>query len=77
MSVKNIGFNYAISPTVAVSHKPQWGRFYKTLGQEEDYIYKYAKSYTEGLQGTPASLTGILGSAKHFYGDGATLFGAD
>ena len=26
--VKESGFNYAFSPTVAVSHNPQWGRFY-------------------------------------------------
>ena len=77
IGVKNTGFNYAFAPTVAVSHNPQWGRFYETLGQEEDYIYKYAKAFTEGLQGTPGSMTGILGSVKHFYGDGATLFGAD
>jgi beta-glucosidase len=47
------------------------------MGQEEEYIYQYAKRYTEGLQGTPGNYTGILGSVKHFYGDGATLFGAD
>lgn len=47
------------------------------MGQEEDYIYQYAKRYTEGLQGTSAKRTGILASVKHFYGDGATLFGAD
>jgi beta-glucosidase len=27
-SVKKSGFNYAFAPTVAVSHNPQWGRFY-------------------------------------------------
>jgi len=75
--VKKTGFNYAFSPTVAVSHNPQWGRFYETIGQEEDYIYNYAKSYTEGLQGKTGSPTGILGSVKHFYADGATLHGAD
>lgn len=77
LGVKKSGFNYAFSPTVAVSHNPQWGRFYETLGQEEDFIYQYAKRYTEGLQGTLGSRTGILGSVKHFFGDGATLFGAD
>lgn len=75
--VKKTGFNYAFSPTVAVSHNPQWGRFYETVGQEDEDIYQYAKAYTEGLQGTPSQLTGILGSAKHFYADGATFYGAD
>jgi beta-glucosidase len=77
LSVKRSGFNYAFSPTVAVSHNPQWGRFYETIGQEEDYIYQYAKAYTLGLQGTPGNWTGVLGSVKHFYADGATIYGAD
>jgi beta-glucosidase len=42
-----------------------------------DWIYKYSKSFVEGLQGKPQSLSGILGSAKHFFGDGATMYGAD
>lgn len=32
-SLKSYGFNYAFSPTVAVSHNPQWGRYYETMGQ--------------------------------------------
>ena len=40
-------------------------------------IYQYAKSFTEGLQGKPDALTGVLGSVKHYIGDGATMYGAD
>lgn len=75
--MKKSGFNYAFAPTVAVSHNPQWGRYYETMGQEEDMIYKYAQAYTQGLQGKPGALTGVLGSVKHFLGDGATMYGAD
>jgi beta-glucosidase len=32
-SLKSYGFNYAFAPTVAVSHNPQWGRYYETMGQ--------------------------------------------
>jgi beta-glucosidase len=32
-SLKKSGFNYAFFPTVAVSHNPQWGRFFETMGQ--------------------------------------------
>ncbi len=32
-SMKKTGFNYAFAPTVAVSHNPQWGRFYESMGQ--------------------------------------------
>lgn len=27
-NIKRYGFNYAFAPTVAVSHNPQWGRYY-------------------------------------------------
>lgn len=40
-------------------------------------IHKYAAAFTEGLQGKEGALTGVLGSAKHFMGDGATMYGAD
>ena len=40
-------------------------------------IYQYAAAFTEGLQGKEGSFTGVLGSVKHFIGDGATLYGAD
>ena len=76
-NVKKSGFNYAFAPTVAVSHNPQWGRYYETMGQEQEWIYKYGKAYVEGLQGKPGSLTGVLASVKHFIGDGATMYGAD
>lgn len=76
-NVKTSGFNYAFAPTVAVSHNPQWGRYYETLGQEHNKIFEYAKSFTEGLQGKPDAWTGVLGSVKHFFGDGATMYGAD
>ena len=38
VNVKESGFNYAFAPTVAVSHNPQWGRFYETMGQDHDLI---------------------------------------
>jgi len=76
-SIKKYGFNYAFAPTVAVSHNPQWGRYYETMGQEHDKIYEYAKAYTEGIQGKPGALSGVMGSVKHFFADGATFYGAD
>ena len=75
--MKKYGFNYAFAPTVAVSHNPQWGRYYETMGQQADKIYEYAKAFTEGIQGKPGAYTGILGSVKHFFADGATFYGAD
>ena len=76
--VKKSGFNYAFAPCVAVSHNPQWGRFYETMGQEDDFIQKYAQSFVKGLQDVSGNqIRGVLGSAKHYLGDGSTHYGAN
>lgn len=46
-SVLASGFNFVFAPTVAVSHNPQWGRFYETLGTDIEKIKEYAKAYVE------------------------------
>jgi beta-glucosidase len=79
-SLKKSGFNYAFSPTVAVSHNPQWGRYYETMGQEENFIYLYAKEFVRGLQNVDTAsgrVNGVVASVKHFMADGATLYGAN
>lgn len=78
MGITKAGFNYAFAPNVAVSHNPQWGRYYETMGQEEEYIYKYAKAFTKGLQDiSNGKIGGSLGTSKHFFADGATQYGAN
>lgn len=79
-NIKKSGFNYAFAPTVAVSHNPQWGRYYESLGQEENFIYLYGKEFVRGLQNVDTvngKINGVLGSVKHFLGDGTTLYGAN
>ncbi len=48
------------------------------MGQQEDYIEKYAYSYVKGLQDVSNDkINGVLSSAKHFFADGATLYGCN
>jgi beta-glucosidase len=76
--VKRSGFNYVFAPTVAVSHNPQWGRFYETLGQDADLIEKFSQAYVRGVQDVSnGKINGALATAKHFLGDGSTLFGCN
>ncbi len=76
--IKKSGFNYAFAPCVAVAHNPQWGRTYESMGQEDNYIELYAKSYVKGLQDVSSGkIRGVLGSVKHFIGDGSTKYGAN
>lgn len=76
--MKRVGFNYVFAPTVAVSHNPQWGRFYETLGQDVDLIEKYSQAYVKGIQDVSNNkINGALATAKHFIGDGSTLYGCN
>jgi len=34
---------------VAISHNPQWGRFYETLGDDPVMVEKYAYAYVKAL----------------------------
>ena len=50
------------------------------MGQEPDFIKDYAKAFVSGLQQVDLDarkVNGVLGSVKHFFGDGAPLYGAD
>ena len=76
--MKKVGFNYAFAPTVAVSHNPQWGRFYESMGQDSSMIEKFAESYVRGLQDVSnGKINGVVGSVKHWMGDGSTLYGTN
>lgn len=48
------------------------------MGQEVEYIFKYAKAFTKGLQDVSnGKINGALGTSKHFFSDGATQYGAN
>ena len=48
------------------------------MGQEDDFIEKYAQSFVKGLQDVSGGkVRGVLGSGKHFIGDGSTHYGAN
>ena len=78
--IKAAGFNWAYAPTVAVSHSPNWGRYMETLGSQLPWVKIDAAAMVSGLQQINPStrqITGVLATAKHFIGDGATWNGAD
>ncbi|CAD8082812.1 unnamed protein product [Paramecium primaurelia] len=75
-SVIETGFNFVFTPTVAVSHNPQWGRFYETLGENTEKVQQYSKAFIEEAQNIQNDkILGVLTSVKHFIGDGATING--
>ena len=58
------------SPCVAVAQDPRWGRTYESFSSDPDIVSSLALAYLYGQMDH-----GILATAKHYAGDGATDFG--
>ena len=70
----NIHWNYA--PAVSVPLDIRWGRTYEGYAQDTAIVSELAAAYLRGLQGDDLSAgTTILGTPKHFVGDGGTAWG--
>lgn len=77
-SVRESGFNWAYAPTVAISHNPNWGRFYESVGSTSAFVKNYAFCFNQGVQQSHHGfIHGALGTTKHYIGDGATFEGID
>ena len=58
------------SPSIGLIKDKRWGRTYETLGEDVELALSLIQPYIEGIQSY-----NIIGSAKHFIGDGYTVFG--
>lgn len=76
VEVKATGINWAFSPCVAVPQDIRWGRTYEGFSESPDVVKTLGAAAVRGLQshGLDDSLA-VLGCAKHFAGDGGTVFG--
>jgi beta-glucosidase len=75
--VRATGITWAFAPTLAVVQNPRWGRTYESYSSDPGEVRAYAMAMVEGLQGKLGSSTSVLGTAKHYLGDGGTLHGVD
>ncbi len=76
------GINWSFSPVVAVTRDDRWGRTYETYSEDPQIVSAAAAKFIEGLQGTPGTRDflapgKVIGTAKHFLGDGGTVDGKD
>ncbi len=58
------------SPCVAVVQDPRWGRSYESFSSDPLIVSSLASAYVKGQADH-----GILSTAKHYAGDGGTLYG--
>ena len=75
------GIDWAFAPTVAVVKDSRWGRTYEGYSSDFPIVKAYASEIVEGIQGVPGELRTnqqrVIGTAKHFIGDGGTYRGVD
>src|SRR5215213_3596183 len=81
MLATGIPWNFA--PVVAVVQDVRWGRTYEGYSEKTELVTSLSSAYLKGLQNLteqdsfPAGQSiFVLGTAKHFVGDGATLWGS-
>ena len=75
------GVHWNFAPTVAVPQDIRWGRTYEGFSENTYLVSQLGTAYLRGLQnvdGKPnlAHPHTILGSVKHFVGDGGTTWGS-
>jgi beta-glucosidase len=71
------GIDWNFSPTVAVSRNERWGRTYESFSEKTDVVTQLSTAYIEGLQSDLIPGYSIIGTAKHWIGDGGTMNGVD
>jgi len=73
------GPQWAFAPCVCVARDTRWGRTYESFSESPELVTRYASSI-EGFQGKHTGdlndADRVLASAKHYAGDGDTVFGS-
>jgi beta-glucosidase len=77
------GINWNFGPVVAVPQDIRWGRTYEGFGEETGLVSKLGAAKIEGLQSlpeesdaAPGQTIRVLATAKHYLGDGGTIWGS-
>ncbi|WP_097868024.1 glycoside hydrolase family 3 N-terminal domain-containing protein [Streptomyces sp. rh34] len=78
--VRATGVPWNFAPCVCVTRDERWGRSYEAFG-EDPALVEAMQTVIQGMQGSPSGKDlhrndKVLGSAKHFVGDGGTAYGS-
>ena len=76
VEVAATGVDWNFAPCLAVPRDERWGRAYEGFGETPEIVKSMAAAAVIGLQTDKLnSQTSILATAKHFLGDGGTVWG--
>lgn len=75
--VRASGIQWAFAPCVTVPQDIRWGRTYEGFSEDPEVVKALAGPAVRGFQGADlANPLAVLACAKHFIGDGGTVFGS-
>jgi len=69
--MRAIGAHQGLSPVLDVCRDPRWGRTEETFGEDPYLVARMGTAFVRGLQGDDLR-HGVLATAKHFVGYGAS-----
>jgi len=76
LEMRATGIHWTFAPCVTVPRDERWGRTYEGFGEAPELARDLGAAATRGLQGTDlADPLSVLACAKHFVGDGGTVYG--
>jgi len=74
--VRATGLDWTFAPCVAVAQDERWGRTYESYSEDPDIVTRLGNASVQGYQGADLGLpNSILACAKHYVGDGNTVYG--
>lgn len=71
VEMRAIGAHQGLSPVLDVCRDPRWGRTEETFGEDPHLVATMGIAFVRGLQGEDLA-TGVVATAKHFVGYGAS-----
>ena len=71
VQMRKAGAHQGLSPVLDVVRDPRWGRTEETYGEDPYLVARMGTAFVEGLQG-PDLAAGVIATAKHFVGYGAS-----
>jgi beta-glucosidase len=74
--IRATGINWTFAPCVTVPRDERWGRTYEGFGESPELARELGAAAVRGFQGPDlGDSLSVLACAKHFVGDGGTVFG--
>jgi beta-glucosidase len=70
-TMRALGAHQGLSPVLDVCRDPRWGRTEETFGEDPHLVARMGVAFVRGLQGEDLT-DGVLATAKHFVGYGAS-----